>query len=280
MRILISAALALVFSAGAFAQHRGGFGGGRGGGHIAPRFVQPPLFLQSPIPFRNFGSPFGFGNVVFPGTGTQPPLNDPFAFPSSFPARLGAVVSGFPGFTGAPSRFGGFGGFGGGFGGFGFGGGGVIPYPVPVYGGGFDNGYGQQPNVTIVMPPQQQYAVPGAPVTINQNFLPEGSRPVVQEYGPSAQEGAPAESSGLRMYQAPSPTAQAQQAGDDPVTFLIALKDSSVYSAVAYWVQNDALHYVTPQGKHNQVSLSLVDRALSARLNTGRQVEFHLPDGK
>lgn len=82
------------------------------------------------------------------------------------------------------------------------------------------------------------------------------------------------------MYQAPSPTAQAQQAGDDPVTFLIALKDSSVYSAVAYWVQNDALHYVTPQGKHNQVSLSLVDRALSARLNTGRQVEFHLPDGK
>jgi endonuclease YncB( thermonuclease family) len=61
------------------------------------------------------------------------------------------------------------------------------------------------------------------------------------------------------------------------VTFLIALKDSSVYTAVAYWVEGDTLHYITPQGRHNQVSLELVDRALSEKLNQGRKVEFKLP---
>jgi hypothetical protein len=55
------------------------------------------------------------------------------------------------------------------------------------------------------------------------------------------------------------------------------LKDSSVYSAVAYWVEGETLHYITTQGKHNQVSLSLVDRNLSEMLNRGRKVEFRLP---
>lgn len=277
MRSLITAVLAVVFSASAFAQHRGGFGGHRGFG-TGPRVVAPPLAVQGTIPFRTFGSPFGFGNVVFPGTGNQPPLINPFSFPSTFPDRLGAVVSGFPGFTGEPSRFGKFDRFNR-FDQFGFGGPAVIPYPYPVYGGGFDGGYGQQsPNVTIVMPPQYA-AQPGAPVTINQNFLPEGSRPTIQEYGPGAQENAPQGSSGLRMYQAPS-SAQAQAPQEDPITFLIALKDSSVYSAVAYWVEGESLHYITPQGKANQVSLALVDRNLSTRLNMGHKVEFRLPEGR
>jgi hypothetical protein len=215
--------------------------------------------------------------VVFPGAGTQPPLINSFSFPSTFPDRLGAVVSGFPGWTGAPSRFERFGKFDR----FGFAEPAVIPYPYPVYGGGFDGGYGQQPpNVTIVMPPQYA-AQPGAPVTINQNFLPEGSRPTIQEYGPGAQESAPQGSSGLRMYQAPSSAqAQAQAPEEDPVTFLIALKDSSVYSAVAYWVEGESLHYITPQGKANQVSLALVDRNLSTRLNKGHKVEFRLPESR
>jgi len=221
--------------------------------------------VKGTIPIRTYGSPFGFGNVVFPGTGTQPPLISPFSFPSTFADRLGATVSGFPGFNGAPSRFGRFDRFGPA----------VIPYPIPVYGGGFDGG-GYPPNVTIVMPPQQYPAQAGAPVTINQNFLPEGSREVIQEYAPEAPESAPPQpSSGLRMYQAPTPAAQAPP--EEPVMFLIALKDSSVYSAVAYWVEGESLHYITPQGKANQVSLALVDRDISQKLNEGRKVEFRLP---
>jgi hypothetical protein len=61
------------------------------------------------------------------------------------------------------------------------------------------------------------------------------------------------------------------------MVFLIALKDGSVYMAVAYWIEDSTLHYITPQGKHNQVSLPLVDRHLSQKLNQGRS-EFRLPD--
>lgn len=265
MRLLSTAVLVVVFSAGAFAQRGGGFRGRGGFGH-GSRVIAPPLVVKGRIPIRTYGSPFGFGNVVFPGTGTQPPLISPFSFPSTFADRLGATVSGFPGFNGAPSDFGRFGRFEPA----------VIPYPFPVYGGGFDGG-GGAPNVTIVMPPQYP-AQAGAPVTINQNFLPEGSREVIQEYGPGAPESAPPQPSGLRMYQAPTPPVQAPP--EEPVMFLIALKDSSVYSAVAYWVEGESLHYITPQGKANQVSLALVDRNISQKLNEGRKVEFRLPEGR
>jgi len=202
--------------------------------------------------FRTYGSPHGFGNVLFPGTGTAPRAAVPFSVPSSFPQRLGAIVSGWPGYTGAPSldplrrRTT------------------VVPMIWPVYVGGFYPYEPAQPSITIVAPPQQ----PAAPVTINQYFGGEAAR--------SASAGPLAERETVRTYQAP-----ARAPAEEPVEsvlFLIALKDSSVYSAVAYWIEGDALHYITPQGKHNQVSLELVDRALSEKLNRGRKVEFRLPE--
>jgi hypothetical protein len=42
-------------------------------------------------------------------------------------------------------------------------------------------------------------------------------------------------------------------------------------------VEGETLHYVTNQNTHNQVSLDLVDRELSDRLNRERQVDFRLP---
>ena len=64
------------------------------------------------------------------------------------------------------------------------------------------------------------------------------------------------------------------------MVFFIALKNGSVYSAVAYWVDGEMLNYITPQGKRNQMSIDLVDRDLSVKLNEGRQVDFHLPSAK
>lgn len=197
--------------------------------------------------YRTYGSPHGFGNVVFPGTGTAPRAGVPFSAPSSFPQRLGATVSGWPPYTGAPA---------------------VDPlrrreriYPVlwPVWVGGYYPYYEPQPNITIVMPPQPATA----PVTINQYF---------------AGEAKSGERETVSTYQAP--TRSPVEPPADSVTFLIALKDSSVYSAVAYWVEGDTLHYITPQGRHNKVSLELVDRPLSEKLNQGRKVEFRLPGGK
>ena len=66
-------------------------------------------------------------------------------------------------------------------------------------------------------------------------------------------------------------------ARDDPPSFYIAMNDGWVYQARAYWVDKDTLHYITANGRHNQVSLVLVNRDVSTRLNAKRADEFHLP---
>jgi hypothetical protein len=38
---------------------------------------------------------------------------------------------------------------------------------------------------------------------------------------------------------------------------------------VAYWVDGDTIHYFTSGNTHNQASVSLIDRALTRRLNEG-----------
>jgi len=143
----------------------------------------------------------------------------------------------------------------------------VIAYPIayPVYIGGYydssyiapqaPSGYQQQPpNITVVMPPEQTPApviinnyYPGA-TTDNPNAAPTGQQ--------SAEDAAPA---------------------TEPSHYLIAYKDHTIYAAVAYWVDGDTLHYFTAGNTHNQVSLTLVDRDLTARLNREAGVEVKLP---
>ena len=72
------------------------------------------------------------------------------------------------------------------------------------------------------------------------------------------------------------PTVSRMVSADYPPPFYIALKDGLVFLAGSYWVENDTLHYRTPDGKQDQVSLRLVDRAFSTRLNVKRATEFHL----
>jgi hypothetical protein len=148
------------------------------------------------------------------------------------------------------------------------GGGAVYAYPVPVYVGGYgmyDGSYApygtepaaQQPNVTVIMPPQ------APPVIINQ-FGP-GTAPA-QGMPPAAQETPPVE--------------EQQPASDQQTHYLIAFKDHTIYSAVAYWVDGDTLHYFTTGNTHNQVSISLIDRALTERLNRESGLEVKLPPAK
>jgi hypothetical protein len=63
----------------------------------------------------------------------------------------------------------------------------------------------------------------------------------------------------------------------EPPRYLLAFLDHTVYSAVAYWVEGDTLHYFTSGNTHNQVSLSLVDRVLTERLNRESGVTLRLP---
>ena len=58
------------------------------------------------------------------------------------------------------------------------------------------------------------------------------------------------------------------------------MKDHTIYPAIAYWVENDTLNYITEQGVRNRVSLGLVDRDFSVQLNKERDIDFALPEVK
>jgi len=256
MKLLKGCSLALLFAATIFAQS----------------FAQTRGFNPTPFVTGTFGNvvfPAGtaalpgvsrtFPNAVFPA-GTGPRLVIPGG-PSSDPTRLsrnpGPGTRGFVDGRGFIDNRRGRNNFVG-----------VVPVPVPVYvgggyglgsdnafGPGFDNGYQgyaaaqpapQQPNVIVIYPPApQQVAVPNG-------GLPAATSP---ETAPAPEETSAAE----------------------PSHYLIALKDHTIYSAVAYWVEGDTLHYFTTPTTHNQVSLSLLDRDLTDRLNRESGITMQLP---
>jgi hypothetical protein len=150
----------------------------------------------------------------------------------------------------------------------------IWAYPVYVGGyygvGGYYDAYTppaeqQQPNVTVInnTPP----AAPAQPVVINQYF----------NSPPPTTQDQPEESS-LRIYQQrPSPAqAATENAAPEPRSYLIAYKDHSVYSALAYWVEDHTLHYVTMQNTHNQADISLIDVEFTKKLNQDRNMSFSL----
>ncbi len=232
--------------------HSGGEGKGGGFGH-------PGVIIGVP-PYRTYGSPSGFGNILAPGAGTLPPLYiNPFGGNAPFADRFGAIISGYPGYNGGFYAYGAY----------------PLPYSYPAYIPEYGNGYQQQPNVTVFADPQANVVLPPPqPPQVNV-YTDDTPQPMVREYGPRGEELPPRNFSGVSTYQAPSSSRPAP--ASDEVRFLIPLKDNSVYTAVAYWVEGDMLHYITPDGMHNQVSMSLVDRGLAERLNANSRAGFHLP---
>jgi hypothetical protein len=102
---------------------------------------------------------------------------------------------------------------------------------------------------------------------------------VINQYfgtGSGGEEPPPdAAGSNFHYYQAASNNDAA--APSDSSYYLIAFKDHTIYSAVAYYTDGDTLHYFTSGNIHNQVSLSLVDRQLTEQLNRRRNVSVQLP---
>ncbi len=116
------------------------------------------------------------------------------------------------------------------------------------------------PNVTVIMPPQ--------PVT-----------PVIINVGPGGGQYTTTTQRQPAGYDAPTDRQIVDQSepAEEPLHYLIAFKDHTIYSAVAYWVDGDTLHYFTAGNTHNQVSLSLLDRTLTERLNKESGNDFKLP---
>ena len=136
-----------------------------------------------------------------------------------------------------------------------------VTYAYPVYVGGYvDNAYPAeppppQPNITVVDPAQP------APAMI-ERFGSDNAQDPTTPVASAADD--------LQPMEEPVSTAE-------PSHYLIAFKDHSVYSAVAYWVDGDTLHYFTSGNTHNQASVSLVDRDLTERLNKESGLEVKLP---
>ncbi len=122
-------------------------------------------------------------------------------------------------------------------------------YPTADYG----YGYGSSPNVTVVYAPAQTAA---APVYVEQ------AQPVIREYDEYGQPVVPSRGLGAS---AGSPL------------YLIALKDHTIYPAVAYSVEVDTLLFVTLWNEQKRAPLNLIDRGLSIQLNRERHVNFQLP---
>jgi len=225
-----------------------------------------------------YGSLGGFGNVLYPGTG-----HAPNSAVNTYPGQV--YTTGPHTYTTAgrtygypvnPPRYSHPGNHGRGV---------IVPYPVFI-GGGYYGGYA--PDAYAVPPaappvPQEEpmyYPNQAPSVVINQTFVPDRANPVVREYPDAGSQ----ESSGLRTYPSPQtnpyadmPQARAPQAEPQATIYLLAFKDHNIVPALGYWMEGSTLHYVSVEHDMNQVSLDLIDRDLSQRLNDERGVEFKLP---
>jgi len=130
--------------------------------------------------------------------------------------------------------------------------------------------YGYPPDPYAPAPAAPASGGPQQPVIINQYF----SSPPPQSPGqqPGAYQPGPA----------PDPNNAAAQAPGDPIGpaqnyYLIAYKNHEVYSALAYWMEDKTLHYVTTQNTHNQAALDLIDIPLTKKLNQKNDVPFSIP---
>ncbi len=206
-------------------------------------FNHPPTpgLRSFPSPgYFGFGSPHGYGNVVFPGTGYQPGTYSPFSIVDpTFGTRLFNNVSGF----GSPYGFG-----------QGYGSGTiVVPYGVPVY------------------VPYQQPVVVGPPVAPTQIIYVMQGEPERSVPTPPSNSGSVVTYVVPARENAPAATAAAARK-----LYLVAFKSGSIYSATEYWLEEDTLHYLTSYGAHNQASLDQLDLELTVRLNRERGLDFRL----
>ena len=129
----------------------------------------------------------------------------------------------------------------------------AAPFAYPLFFGDYDSGYPRYapaPNVVVVQQPPAYVVLQNAPST-----APRGE---IREYSPAA-AGA------------------ATGSNQESPTFAIILKDGSVRSAVAVAVQNDSLHYVDSDGRHQHVALDAVDRSATRKRNRENNLELQLP---
>jgi hypothetical protein len=176
--------------------------------------------------------------------------------------------------------------------------GGIAPPTFPATGvqrrhvpnGGVGTGYRYAgpiyyvPNAydTAWQPDYQNFYPPGNPAL---NYLPAAGEPnpqqqpiIINQYFGTRHASTQTEdgNSSSSVETVPDAVAPGDPLAAPQRYYLIAYKDHSVYSALAYWVEGDTLHYVTTQNTHNQASLALIDLQQTTKLNADNKVPFSL----
>jgi hypothetical protein len=230
------------------------------------------VYAQVTLP-SHYGSPTGFGNIMYPGVG-----HAPTTIPRGGGAFIGPRMYGnaavpppvrHPGHSRQV----------------------IVPYPVYVGGYGYGLGYGYDvgaqapaaygPEDASMMAAPQQPAAPPV-VIINQAYKPETVTPMMHDYSdPQAQSGTQNYIAPVHPFPDPNEARQGQPVvrvqDDKPTLYLLAFRDHTILPALAYWVEGDTLNYVTEGGVPNRASLTLIDKEFSKELNKQRSVEFNLP---
>lgn len=111
---------------------------------------------------------------------------------------------------------------------------------------------------------------PEPPVERPPVFIQQPAPPVVKPPGPSVITEY--KWSAAELASSSSPMAESQA-----LPFGIVLKDGSTISAVSVFTSDDGLHYVDPDARHLRVSMSMVDRAATLKLNRDRNLNLYLP---
>ena len=221
----------------------------------AQRATDPTGFgrLSNPAGLPGTTGGAGFGRLIYPGTGAPVAVRNP---------RLpGSPLVGFPPQVAHGSH------------------GTAVAVPYPVF---YGSGYYDYDAPAAPQAPYSQYNAQYSSgydqmtqppiVIINQYFKPDTANPVIRDYSnvPLPEPG---------QFQTPPANTgdSAVNTSDQQVMFLIAMKDHTIFPAIAYWVEGDTLNYITVQGAKNSVSLDLVDRDFSKQINKERKVEFGLP---
>jgi hypothetical protein len=119
-----------------------------------------------------------------------------------------------------------------------------------LYGGGYGYPASGNGNVIVVYPPP----APPPPVTV---VVPAGNQQV----------SAPA-------------VGQEEYPAAGQITYLIAFKSGVIRLVDQYWVNGSTLYYLTADHERKEAPVASVDRALSQRLNSERNVAFNLPAGE
>ena len=130
-----------------------------------------------------------------------------------------------------------------GYGGYGWGYSAYSDYGWP---GAYADDTPAPPSVVVVMPmqPAPEFIPPPPPVP---------ARPVMHEY------------------------AWPNDGGDRQATFSIVSRDSSVYRALAVWVQDNQVRYTAADGRPGRIQPAAIDCGATDRLNAEKRLKLSLP---